>query len=69
MMKDISFEKRLEKSKEILQKLMNPDITLSQSVSLYKDGMNELQVASKLLEEAKLEFDEYQHNNKESNTL
>jgi len=68
-MKDVSFENRLEKSKEILQKLMNPDITLKQSVSLYKEGMNELEVASKLLEEAKLEFLEYQNRNNEKDTL
>ncbi len=68
-MKDVSFESRLEKSKEILQKLMNPEITLSQSVSLYKEGMNELEVASKLLEEAKLEFLEYQNNNNTKDTL
>ncbi len=59
-MKDANFEKSLEKSKEILEKLVNPEITLSESVTLYKKGMDELKNASKLLEEAKLKFETYQ---------
>lgn len=59
-MSEVSFEEHIEKSKEILQKLMNPEITLSDSVVLYKDGINELQTASKLLEDAKLKFELYQ---------
>ncbi len=59
-MEDIDFEKRLERSKEILDKLMKPDITLTQSISLYKDGLNELKEASRLLEEVKLSLSEYQ---------
>lgn len=59
-MKEMSFEAKIEKSKTILEKLMNPEITLSESVSLYKEGLTELQEAGKLLEDAKLEFKEYQ---------
>ncbi len=59
-MKDTNFEKSLEKSKEILEKLVNPEITLNESVTLYKKGMDELKNASKLLEEAKLKFEIYQ---------
>jgi len=51
------FEKKLENSKEILQKLMNPEVTLQDSVKFYKDGMNALSDAQKILEEAKLEFE------------
>jgi len=51
------FEKKLENSKEILQKLMNPEVTLQDSVKYYKDGMNALSDAQKILEEAKLEFE------------
>jgi exodeoxyribonuclease VII small subunit len=59
-MSDVSFEEHIEKSKEILEKLMNPEITLSDSVKLYKDGTDKLKEASKLLEEAKLKFELYQ---------
>jgi exodeoxyribonuclease VII small subunit len=62
----MSFEKKIDKSKELLEKLMDPDITLSESVKLYKNGLKELQSANKLLEEAKLQFEEYKNqDNKE----
>ena len=60
-MKELSFEERIERSKEILEKLMNPEITLSDSVTLYKNGTDELKEASRLLEEAKLKFEVYQN--------
>lgn len=53
---EISFELRLENAKELLEKLSNPEITLSDSVSLYKNGLKEIEEAQKLLESAKLEF-------------
>lgn len=59
-MKDIDFEKRLEVAKEILQKLNNPEITLNDSIKLYKEGKSELLEASNLLEKVKLEYEEYQ---------
>ncbi|MFY9083038.1 exodeoxyribonuclease VII small subunit, partial [Aliarcobacter butzleri] len=43
-------------AKEFLEKLSNPEITLSDSIKLYKDGIKELEVAQKLLDEAKLIF-------------
>ena len=63
-MSEMSFEERIEKSKEILEKLMNPEITLSDSVALYKNGTDELKEASKLLEEVKLKFEVYQKDEK-----
>jgi exodeoxyribonuclease VII small subunit len=60
-MSELSFEERIEKSKEILEKLMNPEITLSDSVAFYKEGTQELKEATKLLEEAKLKFELYQN--------
>jgi exodeoxyribonuclease VII small subunit len=54
----ISFEDKIEQAKEHLEKLVQPDITLSDSMKFYKEGMKELEIASKLLEEAKLEFEE-----------
>jgi exodeoxyribonuclease VII small subunit len=58
-MKDSNFEDKIEKAKEILEKLMNPEITLSDSITYYKEGMDELKNASKLLQEAELEFKEH----------
>jgi len=48
-----SFEKKLEHSKELLDKLMNPDITLEKSVKLYEEGLKNIKEAQKLIEEAK----------------
>ncbi len=52
----ISFEQKIEEAKKLLEELTKPDITLSKSVEVYKKGMSELEQATKLLEEAKLEF-------------
>ncbi|MCJ8326710.1 MAG: exodeoxyribonuclease VII small subunit [Campylobacterales bacterium] len=52
----INFEDKVNKAKELLEKLSKPDITLSDSVDLYKNGLKELEEAQKLLEEAKLVF-------------
>ena len=48
------FEKKLEHAKVILQKLLENDITMSDSIKAYEEGMKELQEAQKLLEEAAL---------------
>lgn len=54
--KDINFEDKISKAKELLEKLSNPEITLSDSLEVYKTGMKELEEAQKLLDEAKLIF-------------
>jgi exodeoxyribonuclease VII small subunit len=54
----VSFEKKVEEAQALLEKLVDPKITLSQSVSVYKEGMEKLQAAQKLLDEAKLQFEE-----------
>jgi len=54
----ISFENKIEEAKKHLEKLMQVDITLSSSVKEYKAGLKELETAQKLLDEAKLEFEE-----------
>ena len=51
-----NFEQKILKAKELLEKLSNPQITLSDSISLYKTGIKELEEAQKLLDEAKLIF-------------
>ena len=53
---NINFEEKILKAKEILEKLTKSDITLNDSLKLYSEGLKELEVAQKLLEEAKLVF-------------
>ncbi len=50
----VDFESRLEKAKTILEKLMDPEITLENSIKAYEEGMKELKEAQKMLEEAQL---------------
>ncbi len=52
-MKNKSFEEKLEHSKELLEKLMNPEITLEESVKLYEEGLKNIKEAQRLIEEAK----------------
>ncbi len=56
---EMSFEEKINHAKAILEKLMNPEITLGESVQFYKEGIKELQEATRLLEKAKLEFETY----------
>ena len=56
--KEMNFEDKIKTAKELLDKLIDPEITLQTSVKIYKDGMKELEEAQKLLDEAKLEFEE-----------
>ena len=53
MMKNSTFEEKLEHSKELLEKLMDPEITLEESVKLYEEGLKNIKEAQKLIEEAK----------------
>ncbi len=52
-MRNNTFEEKLKNSKELLEKLMNPDITLEESVKLYEDGLKNIKDAQKLIEDAK----------------
>jgi len=54
-----NFENKIEEAKKLLEDLIQPDITLSKSVEIYKKGLKELEEAQKLLDEAKMEFEEY----------
>ena len=53
-----SFENKIIEAQKLLEKLIDPEITLSNSVEVYKNGMKELEDAQKLLDDAKLEFKE-----------
>ena len=52
-MKNQTFEEKLAHSKELLEKLMNPEITLEESVKLYEEGLKNIKEAQTLIEEAK----------------
>jgi len=52
-MKTETFEEKLDYSKALLEKLMNPEITLEESVKLYEEGLKNIKEAGKLIEEAK----------------
>ena len=55
-LEQINFEEKIIKAKELLEKLSNPQITLNDSIQVYKTGVKELEDAQKLLDEAKLIF-------------
>lgn len=57
----VSFEQKIQEAQKLLEKLIDPEITLSTSVEVYKAGLKELEAAQKLLDEAKLEFQELSH--------
>ena len=52
-MKNNTFEEKLDYSKALLEKLMNPEITLEESVKLYEEGLKNIKDAQKLIEDAK----------------
>ena len=54
----VGFENKLDSAKQILETLMNPEITLQESVKAYEKGMNELSKAQKMLEDAKIKITE-----------
>lgn len=61
-MKIETFEQRLEESKKILNKLMNPEITLEESLKLYENGLNQIKKAQKMIEEAKVKIQTIEKN-------
>lgn len=56
--KDIHFEDRIAKIKSIIDKLNSTEITLKDGMQLYKDGVDEINEAQKMLESAKNLYDE-----------
>ena len=56
-MKTKTFEEKLAYSKELLEKLMDHDITLEESVKLYEEGLKNIKEAQKLIEEAKMKIE------------
>jgi len=61
-MKTDTFEKKLDASKEILNKLMDPAITLEESLKLYENGLEQIKKAQKMIEEAKVKIETIEKN-------
>ncbi len=61
-MAKVDFETKLENAKKTLEVLMNPEITLQNSVKAYEKGMKELSDAQKMLEEATIKIQEIRAN-------
>ncbi len=61
-----SFEELLESAREVLNQLNSQDISLKDSLGLYKQGVVMLLQAQKLLESAKLEYETLQNPTKSS---
>ena len=64
-----TFEEKLETSKTILNQLMNPEITLEESLKLYENGLAQIKEAQKMIEEAKVKIETIEKNNTEKNGL
>lgn len=54
---NLDFEKLVELSKNALDQLNNQNLPLKESLKIYKQGLQYLNDAQKLLEEAKLEYE------------
>lgn len=60
MSEEISFEDKLKKAKNILEKLSDPGIALKDAMREYKKGISILNDATKMIEDAKLEYEQLQ---------
>ncbi len=62
MKKDIKFEEALEKLAEINEKLESDEISLEESVKLFKEGLELSKLCQNKLDEAKLEIEKIELN-------
>jgi len=53
-MQNKTFEEKLNEAKTTLEKLMDPEVTLEQSVKLYEEGLATIKEAQNMIEAAKL---------------
>jgi exodeoxyribonuclease VII small subunit len=65
-MKAETFEMKLEESKKILNRLMDPAITLEESLKLYEDGVKKIKSAQQMIEEAKVKIETIEKNSSRS---
>lgn len=62
----MSFENKIKRINEILDSLNNVDLALKDGMALYKEGIKEINEAQKMLEEAKILYDEIKDSTKDS---
>jgi len=62
-MKTATFEQKLKESKKILNQLLDPTISLEDSLKLYENGIKEIKSAQKMIEEAKIKIELIEHKN------
>ncbi len=55
--KQSNFETKIDEANKLLEKLIDPLITLNDSVTIYKEGTTLLNDAQKQLDDAKLQFE------------
>ena len=60
MKKEIKFEEALEKLAELNEKLESDEISLEDSVKLFKEGLELSKLCQKKLDEAKLEIEKFE---------
>jgi len=60
-----TFEQKLEEAKKILNRLMDPAITLEESLKLYDEGLSQIKEAQKMIEEAKVKIQTIEKNSSE----
>ena len=65
MAENDDFETRLENAKAVLEKLMDPEITLEASVKAYSEGIAELKAAQEMLEKAQLQIEQIKNSTQE----
>ncbi|WP_104713290.1 exodeoxyribonuclease VII small subunit [Helicobacter cetorum] len=55
-----SFEEHIQALEQVLERLNNAELPLKEGIELYQQGMQELTLAQKLLEEAHKEYEKFQ---------
>ena len=61
-MQNKTFEDKLTDAKATLEKLMDPDVTLEESVKLYEEGLATIKDAQTMIEAAKLKVETIEKN-------
>ncbi len=56
-MKPKRFEDKLEYSREVLEQLSSPEITLDEAIKLYEDGIKNIKDAQNMIEKAKVKIE------------
>ena len=61
----LSFEEKMKKLEDIIQKLDSDEVQLEESLSLYKEGIKLSKECDEILKNAQLEIEELEGNNDE----